>query len=107
VILYKQTSELTYNVHEGKYMINKPINIFVISNIQLSPFLIIFWILQVALAELCAKSERYIGTEGGGMDQSISFLAERGTVCRFPFSTSRSGSFVIRKVPYINSNLNA
>ena len=37
--------------------------------------------LKVALAEICAKCERYIGTEGGGMDQSISFLAEKGTVC--------------------------
>lgn len=48
-------------------------------------YLIIFSLhcvsLQVALAEICAKCERYIGTEGGGMDQSISFLAERGTVC--------------------------
>lgn len=35
---------------------------------------------QVELAEICTKSERYIGTEGGGMDQSICFLAEKGTV---------------------------
>lgn len=40
-------------------------------------------IIQVDLAEICAKSERYIGTEGGGMDQSISFLAENGTVRSF------------------------
>ncbi|KAM8890945.1 N-acetylgalactosamine kinase isoform 2-T2 [Spinachia spinachia] len=45
---------------------------------------------KVALAEICTKSERYIGTEGGGMDQSISFLAERGTAKLIEFQPLRA-----------------
>ncbi|GAB1600399.1 N-acetylgalactosamine kinase-like isoform X1 [Argonauta hians] len=30
------------------------------------------------LSELCTVSERYCGTQGGGMDQSIAFMAEEG-----------------------------
>ena len=37
-------------------------------------------LLQLELANVCQRCERYIGTEGGGMDQSISFLAEEGKV---------------------------
>ncbi|XP_054883791.1 N-acetylgalactosamine kinase [Poeciliopsis prolifica] len=45
---------------------------------------------KVDLAEICTKSERYIGTEGGGMDQSISFLAEKGTAKLIEFQPLRA-----------------
>uniref|UniRef100_A0A2D4NT18 GHMP kinase C-terminal domain-containing protein n=1 Tax=Micrurus surinamensis TaxID=129470 RepID=A0A2D4NT18_MICSU len=41
---------------------------------------------KVELADLCSKSECYIGTEGGGMDQSICFLAEKGTAKLIEFN---------------------
>ncbi|XP_031559656.1 N-acetylgalactosamine kinase-like [Actinia tenebrosa] len=42
------------------------------------------------LAEICTKCEKYIGTEGGGMDQAISFLAERGTAKYVEFHPTRA-----------------
>ncbi|XP_061532120.1 N-acetylgalactosamine kinase isoform X1 [Phycodurus eques] len=45
---------------------------------------------KVDLAEICAKCECYIGTEGGGMDQSISFLAEKGTAKLIEFEPLRA-----------------
>lgn len=41
---------------------------------------------KMEMANLCAKCERYVGTEGGGMDQAICFLGEPGTAKLIEFN---------------------
>ncbi|XP_037071627.1 N-acetylgalactosamine kinase-like isoform X2 [Pollicipes pollicipes] len=42
------------------------------------------------IASMCARAERHIGTEGGGMDQAICFLAKKGTAKLIEFSPLRA-----------------
>lgn len=40
---------------------------------------------HTVLADLLARAERYVGSEGGGMDQAVSLLAEPGKALRIDF----------------------
>jgi N-acetylgalactosamine kinase len=44
------------------------------------------------LAELLARAERYVGSEGGGMDQAVSLLAEGGKALKIDFFPLRTQS---------------
>ncbi|XP_015602041.1 N-acetylgalactosamine kinase isoform X2 [Cephus cinctus] len=43
-----------------------------------------------SMANLTAKAERYIGTEGGGMDQAIAFLGKQGSAKLIEFNPLRA-----------------
>jgi N-acetylgalactosamine kinase len=47
------------------------------------------------VAEMCAKCERYIGTEGGGMDQAICLLAQAGEAKLIEFNPLRTKSVTL------------
>jgi len=42
------------------------------------------------LAEVLAKGEHYVGTEGGGMDQAVSLMAEKGSALKIDFFPLRT-----------------
>eukprot|EP01132_Coremiostelium_polycephalum_P005963 gene5963-7426_t len=57
------------------------------------------------LADLSVKSERFVGIEGGGMDQAISFLAEENTAKLIEFGPLKTFNVNLPKnVTFIISN---
>ncbi|EGG23542.1 galactokinase [Cavenderia fasciculata] len=57
------------------------------------------------LANISVKCERYVGVEGGGMDQAISYLAEENTAKLIEFNPLRTNNVVLPKgVSFVISN---
>ncbi len=52
---------------------------------------------RLALAEVCAKGERYTGTQGGGMDQAAILLGEEDHALLINFNPLRSESIPLPK----------
>ncbi|KAG0722948.1 N-acetylgalactosamine kinase [Chionoecetes opilio] len=50
---------------------------------------------QETLAEICARCERHVGTQGGGMDQAIAFLATKDTAKLIEFNPLQATSVTL------------
>jgi N-acetylgalactosamine kinase len=55
---------------------------------------------RIELASLLAQAERYVGVQGGGMDQAIILLGEKGCACKINFFPLR-----VERVPVFDDHV--